>query len=77
MNEKKIQAIYAEDLPKFLTDLGLKEDFDNGKIKCDFCGDIITLDNFFSIFSDGERIKIACNKENCRIKVAKENGQSL
>jgi len=77
MSKKEIQAIYGEDLPKLLTDLGLKEDFDNGRIKCDFCGETITLDNFFSIFSDGERIKFACNKENCRIKVSKENGKSF
>jgi len=76
MSEKEIQTIYDEDLPKLLADLGLKEDFDNGKIKCDFCGIVITLDNFFSIFSDGKRIKFSCNKENCRAKISKENDKS-
>jgi len=76
MSEKEIQAIYSEDLPKLLTGLGLKEDFDNGKIKCEFCGETITLENFFSIFSDGEKIKFTCNKEDCRIKVSKENAKS-
>ena len=76
MSEKEIQAVYDEDLPKLLTDLGLKEDFDNGKIKCAFCGDTITLENFFSIFSDGEKIKFACKKEDSRVKVSKENGKS-
>ena len=76
MSEKEIQAIYDEDLPKLLTGLGLKEDFDNGKIKCEFCGDIITLENFFSIFSDGEKIKFSCKKEDCRVKVSKENDKS-
>jgi len=76
MSEKEIQAVYDEDLSKLLTDLGLKEDFDSGKIKCAFCGDIITLENFFSIFSDGEKIKFSCKKEDCRVKVSKENGKS-
>lgn len=76
MSEKEIQTIYDEDLPKLLTDFGLKEDFDNGKIKCDFCDDIITLENFFGIFSDGERIKFSCKKESCKVKVSKENGKS-
>ena len=62
MSEKEIQTIYNEDLPKLLTDLGLKEDFDNSKIKCEFCGDTITLENFFSIFSDGKKINFSCNK---------------
>lgn len=76
MSEKEIQAVYDEDLLKLLTDLGLKEDFDSGKIKCAFCGNTITLENFFSIFSDGEKIKFSCKKEGCRVKVSKENGKS-
>lgn len=76
MSEKEIQGIYDADLPKLLADLGLKEDFDDGKIKCDFCGEIITLENFFGIFSDGEKIKFSCNKEICRVKIPKENGKS-
>lgn len=74
MNEKTIQTIYDEDLPKLLFDLGLKDDFDNSKIKCNFCGEVITKDNLLTIFSDGKEIKFSCNKENCKGKIPKNNG---
>ncbi|MBU3918841.1 hypothetical protein KKC63_02975 [Patescibacteria group bacterium] len=69
MREKEIQAIYDDDLPQFLANLGLKENFDNGKIKCEFCGDIITIENFFGIFSNGKTIKFCCKKEKCKVKI--------
>jgi len=74
MSEKTIQTIYDEDLPKLLSDLGLKEDFDNGRIKCSFCGDVITKENLLTIFSDGKEIKFSCNKESCRGKIPNSNG---
>lgn len=73
MSEKTIQTIYDEDLPKLLSDLGLKDDFDNGKIKCNFCGETVTKDNLLTIFSDGKEIKFSCNKESCRVKIPKDN----
>lgn len=73
MSEKTIQTIYDEDLPKLLSDLGLKEDFDNSKIKCNFCGETVTKDNLLTIFSDGKEIKLSCNKESCRVKIPKGN----
>lgn len=74
MGEKEIQTIYDEDLPQFLAQLGLKEEFDNSKIKCEFCGDTITMENFFGIFSDSKEIKFCCKKEICKAKVYKSNG---
>lgn len=73
MSEKEIQAVHDYDLIKLLENLGLKEDFDNGKIKCTFCDEVINFDNLYSIFSDGKEIKISCNKENCKIKTLQKN----
>ena len=76
MSEKTIQTIYDEDLPKLLSSLGLKDDFDNGRIRCSFCGEIVTKDNLLTIFSDGKEIKFSCNKESCRSNISKNNEQS-
>lgn len=73
MSEKTIQTIYDDDLPKLLSDLELKDDFNNGEIKCSFCGEIITKDNLLTIFSDGKEIKFSCDKESCRVRIPKNN----
>jgi len=71
---KQIRAVFDDDLPKLLQDLGLWEDFEQGKIRCAFTNEVITMDNFLGIFSDGENIKFASNNDVARAKFA-ELGQ--
>ena len=75
MADQRIQGVYDDDLPGLLVELDLKEDFDNSKIKCAFCGDVITMKNFFGIHSDGKDIKFYCNKEVCRVTVSQAYGE--
>lgn len=72
----EIKGVYDEDLPKLLQDLGLKEDFDNGRIRCAFSDEVVNLDNFLGIFSDGENIKLVCNNDVGRARWAELNQQN-
>ena len=67
----EIKGIYDKDLPKLLEDLGVKEDFDNGRIRCAFSNEIVTMNNFLGIFSDGQEIKFVCDNEIARENLAK------
>jgi hypothetical protein len=67
---KEIKGVYDDDLPQLLEKLGLKDDFDGGRIRCAFSNVVITFDNFLSIFSDGQEIKFAADNEVAREKLA-------
>ena len=72
----EIKGVYDEDLPRLLEDFGLKEDFDSGKIRCAFSNEVVTMQNFLGIFSDGKEIKFVCDNDIGRKqfeKLKKEN----
>jgi len=64
----EIKGVYDEDLPKLLEDFGLKNDFENRRIHCAFSDEVVTMENFFGIFSDGQEIKFVCDNEIARAK---------
>jgi hypothetical protein len=75
---REIKGVYDDDLPKLLESLGLKEDFVQGKIRCAFSDEVVTMQNFLGIFSDGDDIKFVCDNEIARAKLAelaKDNKQ--
>ena len=67
---REIKGVYDEDLPKLLEKLGLKDDFEQGKIRCAFSNEVVSMDNFLGIFSDGQEIKFVCDNEIARAKLA-------
>jgi hypothetical protein len=69
----EIKGIYDKDLPKLLEDFGMKDDFYSGKIKCAFSGEVVTMDNLLSIFSDGQEIKFVCDNETARASLSELN----
>jgi hypothetical protein len=76
MKTHEIKGIYDKDLPKLLEDLGLKDDFESGKIRCAFSNEVVTMENFLAIFSDGQEIKFVCDNDIGREqfeKLRKEN----
>lgn len=72
----EIKGVYDEDLPGLLADLGLKDDFDNGKLRCAFSDEVMTMANFLGIFSDGQDIKFVCNNELGRARWAELNAKN-
>ena len=57
-------------LAKTVGKLGLKDDFEQGKIRCAFSNEVVSMDNFLGIFSDGQEIKFVCDNEIARAKLA-------
>lgn len=53
-----LNAVYDKDLELFLTNLNLLDKIKNGKIKCKFTKEIITLENFYAVFPEEGTIKV-------------------
>lgn len=66
LESEKISAVFDKDLEKVLKDLMLFEDLIEGKIKCNFCNGIITIENIEYIFTRDSKIVIGCSNENCK-----------
>ena len=49
-NKKEIEAVHKHDLEILLKNLNLLDSFRAGKIKCQFCNDIIRDDNFGGVY---------------------------
>ena len=60
----ELDLIHDDDLLPVLEKIGLRDDFLSGKIHCVFCGDIITNENFYSLF-EKNGVKFSCNKKSC------------
>lgn len=69
--KKDLEAIHKHDLREMLKNLDLLGDFDDQKIKCRFCGDIIQEDNFGAIYSQDKKIMFSCSKLECFNKLPK------
>ena len=66
MDENKINIIYDEDLHDLLSKLWVLEDILKGKKKCKFTGEIITIDNLYTIFWENNEIKFVCDNINAQ-----------
>lgn len=65
LEKKGINAIYEDDIEKFLTNLGLIEDLEKEKISCALCGTKITKVNLQCILSIEGEIKFCCDDLEC------------
>jgi hypothetical protein len=75
MQDFEINAIHENELEEFLENIGILEDIKKGKIKCNFCKQIVKLDNFYSVYPKNNRIYVCCEKTQCRIKFKIETGK--
>jgi len=66
---KDIEAIHKHDLRPMLQNLNLLDDFDNQKIRCQFCSDTIREDNFGAIYTQDKIIMFSCSKLECFSKL--------
>lgn len=64
-DKKILNAIHERDIDTLLKKLNLKEDFDNGKIKCKFCNTVINKENIYSLFPESGDIKFVCDNPEC------------
>lgn len=64
-DKNQIKAILEKDLKEVLKKIGLDENFDNKRITCKFCKDIITIDNIHSILPESGAYHFICSKPEC------------
>ena len=62
---RQLNAIHENDLNTLLGELKLSDDFEQGKIKCKFCKDIITQSNIYSILPESGMVNFVCDKAEC------------
>lgn len=70
--KKEVDVIHKHDLEILLQNLGLLDSFRDGKIKCQFCGDILRDDNFGAVYPEQNKIFFSCSKLECLAKIPKK-----
>lgn len=73
--KETFQAVHPAELESFLSRLGLLDRFNKGTIKCHWCADLITKDNFKALTRRGDRILFSCNKGTCLLSLATGEGE--
>lgn len=71
-NKKEIEAIHKHDLEILLQNLNLLDVFRSGKIKCQFCNEILKNENLGAIYSEQKKILFSCSKLECLTKISKK-----
>ncbi len=69
VKENKMKAVHDKDLENLLQSLRVYEDVINGKYKCIFCDEKITLDNIDSIVPYNNTVQFTCDKLECHEKL--------
>jgi len=67
--KKDLEAVHKQDIKALLENWGLLADFEAGRIKCHFCGDVISGYNFGAIFPENKQIFFSCSKLDCLAKL--------
>jgi hypothetical protein len=67
--KENIDIIHPDEVEQFFKRIGYIEELRVENIKCDSCGDIITLYNFKGVFREKGRLFFMCNKEWCLSKL--------
>lgn len=69
VKDSKMKVVHDKDLENLLNSLNVYEDVLNGKHKCLFCGQIITIDNIDSIVPYHQTVQFTCDKQECHAKL--------
>ena len=71
MERKTFKAVYDEDLKPFLTNLGLWNTLQKRQLKCCFCNELITVENFGGVTKQNGHLLVFCNKTTCYFETLK------
>ncbi len=63
--KEKINILHNTEVEQFFKKIGMLTELNNGEIRCEECGNIITLNNFRLVFKENNELKFLCNKELC------------
>lgn len=67
--KKKMKIVYHKDFPELLQSLGIYEQITSGKMKCEYCGATLTLDNIQALIPRKGQIVVVCRNKECRNKI--------
>jgi hypothetical protein len=65
MAKIEMNAVFEDDLSRFLESLEILEPLKNGEMLCAFCGKEVNLNNFSSVFPQENDIKVCCDEWQC------------
>jgi len=63
--DSEIKAVHDDDLDNLLQSLGILERINSGKIKCKFCGGVVTKESLHSLFPQSGDVKVVCKSPSC------------
>lgn len=69
VKDNKMKAVHDKDLIQLLKSLNVYEDVIEGKYKCLFCNQVITIDNIDSIVPYEGSVQFTCDKPPCHMKL--------
>lgn len=61
----EIKAVHDDDLEGLLKSLDVYDDVIQGKAKCYFCGNTITMENLECVFPIERSIQFCCSRKEC------------
>jgi len=65
LKREKINAVFENDLVKFLKSLKIHDEIVAGNVKCGVCENTITLTNIQCIYPEKGGIRVCCDNPHC------------
>jgi len=63
--KKTLNLLHEKDLLLFLDRHGIRERFEEGKVRCKLCGELMNAQNIYSFFKESGSIAAVCDKPEC------------
>lgn len=65
-----IEAIHKEDLKELLLNFELYDEFQESKIRCKYCSNIVNTNNICAIIINEGHLEFICNNDDCFDKLS-------
>ena len=69
MDRETLKAVHEEKFETFLKNINVYDGILRGEYKCKFCGNVVNLDNVYTIFSEAGKVKFVCDTTNCVVNL--------
>jgi hypothetical protein len=66
----EINAVYEEDIPGTLEAMGLREEYESGRLRCTICGQSVADGGLGAARRSGSRFQVACRRLDCVRKLS-------
>lgn len=69
LKKSKIKVVHDSDLIGVLSSLGVLQKVQNGEAICEFCKNVVSIENLGAVFNEDGNIKFICSKPDCVSKL--------